>query len=404
MPFAASTMWAAIGVPTTKAPINVTTFVSYVLPPALLYIVMAILAITPHTRALRAALWPVVALLAFRATFSVDLVGNSLGRKFHNELSNPMVLIVTRALYWASAKEPLVRQLRPVNSTPSTLMDALDLAFTFRGYGWDWSRGLYIPRETRPSNRSAFVLRVALSLVVHSFICGTTHRALRSFSPVGLGSISGGSIFNDTLPFHVRYFRSSIISILGCFSIYAAFEMVYNSCTIIGVLFLRQDPAQWPPGFDSPWRATSLSDFWGRRWHQWLRHIFLVLGGYPLSFIFGRVGIVIGAFLSSAVYHHAALTCLDDETELWRMLVGFGMMAPGILAERTFTRVTGRKICGLAGWVWTMTWLVLWGNVIIGGMIRARYFWSGTVIDGVPPMRKLVERLVLDFDTWLHEL
>ena len=34
-------MWAAIGVPTTKAPINVATFVSYVLPPTLLYLVMA---------------------------------------------------------------------------------------------------------------------------------------------------------------------------------------------------------------------------------------------------------------------------------------------------------------------------------------------------------------------------
>ena len=315
-----------------------------------------------------------------------------------------MILIATRSLYWALAKEPFVRILRPANSTPSTLLDALDLAFTFRGYGWNWSRGLCIPRETRPSNCSAFALHVALSVPLYSFICGTTHRALRSFSPDGLGSILGASIFDNTLPFHLRYLRSSIISVMGCFAIYAAFQVVYNSCTIIGVLLLRQDPAQWPPGFDSPWRATSLSDFWGYRWHQWLRHIFLLQGGYPLSLIFGHAGLVIGAFFSSVVYHHIALTCLDDESEFWRMLVGFGMMALGILTERAFTQLTARKVCGLAGWIWTMTWLVLWGNVIMDGMVRAGFFRSGALIDGVPPLRNVVERLVMGFDTWLHEV
>ena len=87
MSFAASTMWAAIGVPTTKAPINVTTFLSYILPPVLFYFVMAVLAIKPQTRALRVALWPVIALLAFRAAFSVDMALSSFERKFHNDLA-----------------------------------------------------------------------------------------------------------------------------------------------------------------------------------------------------------------------------------------------------------------------------------------------------------------------------
>jgi len=283
-------------------------------------------------------------------------------------------------------------------------MDALDLAFTFRGYGWDWSRGLYIPRETRPSNRTGFVFHVALSAAVHAFICGTLHRALRSFSPVGLGSISGGSIFDETLPFHVRYLRSSIVSIVACFATYTLLQMVYDLCTIVGILLLGQDPAQWPPGFDAPWRATSLAEFWGRRWHQWLRHIFLVQAGYPLSFIFGRVGLVIGAFLSSAVFHHIGFYSLDSTSELWRLLVGFGMMAPGIFAERIFRQITGRRVCGLAGWVWTMTWLVLWGNFVIDGFMRVGLFRADAFIDGVPSLRMLVEHLVKDFDTWLHAI
>ena len=315
-----------------------------------------------------------------------------------------MVFMVTRSLYWALAKEPLVRQLRSANSTPSTLLDALDLVATFRGYGWNWSRGVYVPPDFRPTDRIGFVSYTILSAAAHTFICGTSYTALRSFSPVGLGSSLGGSVFDETLPFHVRYLRSSIISIIGFFTTYSFLQIGYDLFTIVGVLILGQDPAQWPPAFDAPWRATSLSEFWGRRWHQWLRHIFLIQAGYPLSFIFGRVGFVIGAFLSSAVFHHIGLYSLDSTSKLWRMLVGFGMMAPGVLAERTFKQLTGRKVCGLAGRVWTMTWLILLGNVIMDGFVRAGMFRSGALIYVVPSLRTFVERLVIDFDTWLYAL
>ena len=82
-------MLGAIGVPTTKAPINVATFVSYVLPPLLFYFAMAVLAITPQTRALRVAFWPVVALLALRAAFSVDMVPvpSDCWQKYHIDLA-----------------------------------------------------------------------------------------------------------------------------------------------------------------------------------------------------------------------------------------------------------------------------------------------------------------------------
>ncbi|KAI9574121.1 hypothetical protein HD554DRAFT_2165615 [Boletus coccyginus] len=316
-------MWGAIGVPTNKAPINITTMVSYVLPPVLFYFITAVLAVTLHTRALRVALWPVVVLLVLRASFSVDMAPSNLGRKFHHDLACPMLLMVTRSLHFALEREPFVRRLRPVNSTPSTLMDAFDLAFTFRGCGWNWSRGLYIPPETRPPNRTKFISHVALSAAVHALLNGTLDRALRSFSPIGLGSVPGGSIFDDTT------FPLAI----------PAIEHYLH----LGVLVFRQDPAQWPPAFHAPWRATSLSEFWGRRWHQWLRHIFLVQAGHPLSFILGRVGLVIGAFLSSAVYHHIQFSSLDSTSEPWRMLLGFGMMAPGMFAEQTFKQLTGRK-------------------------------------------------------------
>ena len=71
----------------TKSALNVATFVSYVLPPLLCYSVMAVMAITPQTRTLRMALWPVIALLALRATYSVAIVSNKSGLNSHIDLT-----------------------------------------------------------------------------------------------------------------------------------------------------------------------------------------------------------------------------------------------------------------------------------------------------------------------------
>ena len=316
-----------------------------------------------------------------------------------------MLSVAIRSLHWTFAKEPLVRYLRPANSSPSTMVDALDLFSNYRGLGWEWSRGLYIPRETRPANRIAFAFCAFLSAVVHALICGAFQRAVLSLAPIGVGPIPGGStIFDETLPFLVRYLRASIISILTGFGIYASTHMGYDLNTVAAVLVLGQDPAQWPPLFDAPWRATSLSDFWGRRWHQFFRHIFLTLGGHPLSFVLGRAGIVIGAFLASAVIHYITLVVLDTQAEIWWMLLGFGMMGPGILAERVFHRLTGKRVGGVVGWVWTMAWVLLWGNVMVEGFVRAGMHGASSPVDGPLPVRISVERLVVDFDAWLHTI
>lgn len=419
-----------LGIPSTKVPIDVITSVSYVLPPVVCYFVVAVLAVTPQTHTLRVALWPVIAFLALRAAISVDMSLGIPERKLFNvdlvasvyrhkpfqmsprgqtytvsSLQLSMFSVATRTLNWTLAKEPLVRHLRPTNSSPSIILDAFDLASNLRGHGWEWSRGLHFPRETRPASRIAFVARTFVSAVVHALICGSLHRAVLSFVPVEVGSIPAAtSIFDETLPFLVRYFRASIIATFSAFSIYAVLQMGYDLCTIPAVLFLGQDPAQWPPAFDAPWCATSLGDFWGYRWHQWFRHTFLLLGGYPLSFVLGRAGIVLGSFLSSAVFHHIAMMALNSQVEIWRMLVGFGMMAPGIVAERAFYQLTGRRVGGAVGWIWTMSWLVLWGSVMVEGFARAGMFGCSSFIDSALPVRVSVEQLVTNFDAWLHTI
>lgn len=315
-----------------------------------------------------------------------------------------MTNIVTRTLEWSLPEEPLVRYSRPAKGSQSTIMDALDLAFTLRGQGWEWSRGVYIPRETRPTDRRGFTLYVVSSVVIHAFICVLLHNVIRSFSPTGIGA-NGGSIYDDTLPFHTRHLRATVISIIATFAIYAFIQTYYDVCTLVGILVLGHDPEQWPPAFDAPWRATSISDFWGRRWHQFCRRMFLVQGGYPLGYFFGKPGLVIGAFLSSAMIHHVGFAMLhgnSDNLGDWRLLVGFGMMAPIILAERAFRRLTGHRVCGFAGWVWSMTWFAVLGNLIIDGFARCGQFGFFKFTESILPRRDGVERLVAHFDSWLH--
>ncbi|KAG9311266.1 hypothetical protein JVU11DRAFT_8352 [Chiua virens] len=284
-------LWSALDIPLTRIPIDGTTLVSHVFPPVVCSFLVAVLAVTPQTRTIRFALWPVVALLALRAALSVDVSFGKPEREFLNiDMVLSMVYIGTRTLEWSLAKEPLVRYLRPAKSTPSTIMDALDLVSNLRGHGWEWARGSPIPRETRPTDRPAFLLYTLLSALAHALICGALHRAVLSLAPGGTGPVlEGSTILDDSLPLLVCYFRASFISVLCAFAIYAVLQMAYDLATIPAILFLGQDPAQWPPAFDAPWYATSLSDFWGRRWHQWFRQTFLLLGS-PLSFLFGTIG------------------------------------------------------------------------------------------------------------------
>ena len=314
-----------------------------------------------------------------------------------------MISIAVHSLAWTLAKKPFVRYLRPANSSPSTIMDALDLATNFRGHGWEWSRGLYVPHETRPTNRIAFAFYALLSGVAHGLIYSALQFVIHAFT-AGVGSSTQGSpVFDETLPFLVQYLRASIISTMTGVVIHTGSQMTYDLLTVPAILLFGQDPAQWPPVFDNPWCATSLSDFWGRRWHQLYRHTFL-LGAYPFSIVLGRAGTVMGAFLSSALLHHLLTILLDSQSEMWRMLVGFGMMAPGILAERAFYRLTGRKVGGVVGWVWTMAWLLLWGNVIVDGFLRAGMFMPSGATGSQLPVRALIENLVIDFDAWLHTI
>jgi hypothetical protein len=61
-------------------------------------------------------------------------------------------------------------------------------------------------------------------------------------------------------------------------------------------------------------------------------------------FFIGIVAFVIGTFPSSGVLHPIAIVSLNDQPESRRILIGYGMMAPVIFAERAFKQFTGRRL------------------------------------------------------------
>ena len=85
-------------VPSTRLPFDVRSTITYLLPAWLSYIVVAILVMLPGTRTLRIALWPLIALLAFRAAVYVDLSNGDPQRTHLNVDFTVGSHIITKAI------------------------------------------------------------------------------------------------------------------------------------------------------------------------------------------------------------------------------------------------------------------------------------------------------------------
>ena len=278
-----------------------------------------------------------------------------------------------------------VNQPRTHTSTLSgTLWDALELSGNFRGCGWNWAQT--VPPDVRPtSSTSAFLLSTLVSAITHVLLFDLMLSTVRSFSPSTFGSPAGGTIYDPSLPPYHRYARSSFITLAGGITIYAIVQAAYDIMTIICISVLQQRPTQWPPIFDSPWLSTSLTAHWGRRWHQLLRGIFINIGTRPLSSLTGRVGGVMGAFFWSAVLHDFGMWGVGRGTEFWSIGGFFLMHGVGCILEALFKKATGMKVVGWVGWVWTMSWLVGWGHLLVDAYARRGLVGCKFVPEGYMP-------------------
>jgi hypothetical protein len=275
-----------------------------------------------------------------------------------------------RALNWTFRGETYKREkpaaeIGPAYQLPPRLqdckqaaIDAFDLCWNLRGCGWNWSASVHIPLETRPTkSTTAFMTATSTSFVAHYLMTDFLYYTIQWIVP-SVTSPGGDSIFDSSLHLPHRYIKSTTITFLMLLLIYCCIHAVYLIPTAVGVLVFGQDPTLWPPPFDSPWLSTSLTQFWGRRWHQFFRDTIVSAGGYPLSLIAGRFGGLVGAFLMSGILHDIGLWGMSGHMEPQNVTAAFAIHGPLIMAENLWRRYTGSKVGGLIGWLWTLSWVV----------------------------------------------
>ncbi|EIW84613.1 hypothetical protein CONPUDRAFT_96921 [Coniophora puteana RWD-64-598 SS2] len=397
-----------LSLPSERLPLTWDTAALYVAPPLVCYFVMAILVIQPNTLGFRRAVLPVALVLALRGCLAVDiyLTYERLGL-LNLDVILGLLTVSVRMIDWSLFDGPLVRTPIPC-STPlkqvasetlpeaipskylNTVVDAIDLTSGFRDIGWSSSKNFHVPPSPPNQTKTSFCLRTSASVAVHGLLCACVHALIQASAPDSIGTPSGGTIFDRSLPPIPRFARSSILSVLSATLVYAVLRWEYEIFAVLAVSLAGQDPAQWPPAFDEPWRSTSLREFWGRRWHQLLRQVFLVAGSYPLAFIGRtlagrtgkRMGYVLGAFGASGVYHYVGLLSLSADVSFWQCMCGFTMMGVGMVLEDAFITYTGRKVSGVLGWIWTFGWTILWGNMLVDAFASAGMMGSATLLDG----------------------
>ena len=385
----------------TRRPLSIQSS-ELLLVPLLCYYVTAILVTLPRTLLIRLIILPITLFYAFRASTQLDLAaGYGNGRlsylnqdlvvrqyflrliSWHSLTGRQlaMTFLAIRAIMWTFQQIPYQHIYRSRNVSPTysqILLDAADLSFNARGIGW--SHLPSTPTESRPP--LTFFLHTLVSLLFHVVLLDVTHRFVQLFGPDTISSPVGGSIFDPSLPPFHRYICSTLITLIAGLMIYAAIQTLYQSFVLFSLVFLRHSPSQWPPLFDHPWFATSLSQFWSRRWHQLFKDIFVSFGGNTLALLMGRVGRVLGAFFVSGAFHALGLWGMGRGGEFLKVIGFFMIMAVGILFEYSWKKITGSRVDGFFGRVWTMVWLLGWGNILVDawctkGMVGSVFFPDG---------------------------
>jgi len=285
-------------------------------------------------------------------------------------------------------EEEQLTRMKKTSGLLKGLADAFEMVGSCRGIGWDFGEGLYIPPHTRPLERNAFIKGSIQSFLVTFFLLDFIESFLKVIP--GFSYPAGGTIFfmdappsflRDTLlwpwiqahyefsTFITKYTVSTVLTFIIGSAIIAGFVMCYEMLTLIFVGLLGHNPESWPPLFDEPWLATSLADFWGKRWHQTLRETFFIFGGYPLQFIIyyitlplfgkksakslGRVGLVLGTFVASGLFHALPIYAMGHGGVDHSATIFFGLQGLLLLAERVWRLTTGIKVRGWWGRIWT---------------------------------------------------
>ncbi|KAL4073182.1 hypothetical protein V8B97DRAFT_1869353, partial [Scleroderma yunnanense] len=356
------------------------------LPILLGYYVMAVLVQLPGTKLYRQALLPAVLWLTTTAGMALDFSSNRPEYAHLNQgLALGMFMVAMRVATWTLADKPYVKfcdaddQNGNVNKSESesssshvndiygSLWNALDLCCNLRGIGWNWSKGLHIARPMfKTESRPAFAALSLLRFILYTTALSAVYLSVDTIDPDGS---NGWSIFDSSLPPLQRYLRSSFITAVTGFAAWMIFELTYQFHAFIFTLLFQQKPSQWPPISDQPWFATSLAMFWSRSWQQAFREWFMAIGSRPLEPYLGPYS-PIGAFVLSGIFHEVGVRAMGRGGDALYIVGYFTMQGVGVVLERLYKRLTGKRVGGVLGFLWMWSWQIVWGNFVVDAWVR----------------------------------
>ncbi|KAI9437859.1 hypothetical protein F5148DRAFT_890301 [Russula earlei] len=379
------------------------------LPLYICHYLLAVLAVLPHTGFLRLAFVPVILWQAWYCAVGLDLsagLAKSLGRDSSARLNHcnlvfviGVINIVLKSLEWAFTRKPLRRydppaagQHAPVErqlSISNVLLDAIDLVSSQRGIGWSWSDKPF----PRASTRSTSIASILAKMLVKFVVLDASQYLVQHIQP-SLNEPAGDTLFDPTLSALPRCARAALFTVCGGLMVYATMDALYHAATLVGRLVLRQQAWQWPPLSDRPWTATSITEFWGFRWHQSLRHVFVVYGARPGRTLLGKPGAILGGFAVSAVIHDMGIWGFGRGTEFGTAGGFFLLMGFGAVLELAFERLTGQRVRGAWGWAWMMAWTIGWGTLMVDAWARRGFFACDFFPNGLRPGKWLVDAII----------
>jgi len=240
---------------------------------------------------------------------------------------------------------------------PPWLGDALEVGLSIRDIGWDLGRDTYIPQVIGPQDRGPFLKTTAISLLWNILILDFCDAILKSVP--GVNNTEGGSIFIPYLPTALRYAVSTLVNAMVGTYILNGMTAASNALAMLGVGVLGHPPSLWPPAFDKPWVSQSLRELWGKRWHQLLRRVFLIYGGYPGHWLAGDLGLFVGTFVASGMFHAIGLDNYDI-----RIVLFFSLQSVAILLENALRKITGKRVGGPVGRLWVYLDLFVFAQIM----------------------------------------
>ncbi|KAG8895054.1 hypothetical protein FRB99_000792, partial [Tulasnella sp. 403] len=239
------------------------------------------------------------------------------------------------------------------------LSDSIELCVSQRGIGWDFGtgEGLRLPpmQTSRPIHDRFVWLRTTLlrDVLVNYLVVDIINTWWRTIPQIS-SPLPSEKAFHE-LPISLRYAVPGTVMVV----VATYMSLGYEVAAVLDVALLGREPSAWPVLFGEPWKAQSLHDLWAKEWHQLSRRTFLYSLGYPLRALFGTPGMMMGAFTASGLYHNLMLIGdgqpgLDIPTMSFFVAQGFG-----VIFERLFRQITGRKVEGLLGNLWVIAFLLI---------------------------------------------